>query len=110
MAKDSAKVTCRCHGVSGTCSSKTCSNKIDKFNVVAKNLVKSYKKHALKNHDNFLIRTALFDDLARFYENAKRVRLNPRTKELVDRKNKSKVYRNFPIKNNQNQVLLVSFV
>lgn len=69
IAKNSAKVTCRCHGVSGTCSSKTCSNKIDKFNAVAKNLVQSY-------------------------ERAQRVRLNPRTKELVHRKNKNVVFVN----------------
>lgn len=67
VAKNSAKVTCKCHGVSGTCSTKTCNNKIDKFGTVAKNLVNSYK-------------------------HAKRVRLNPRTHQLEDRKNKRRVY------------------
>lgn len=44
---------CKCHGVSGTCSMKTCWMKINEFREVGNYLKKAYRKaHKMENNEN----------------------------------------------------------
>ena len=65
LARKSSTMSCKCYGVSGSCSQKQCTEKIAKFSTIASDIYRAYKK-------------------------SKRVRLYKNN--LVDRRNKKNIF------------------